>query len=185
MKIRASWFNIYLLGGVLLICGCHTKKAQEPKKHTMISCLRIHLEVNADSSGKSERVPVFREHPVMVNVESEPFLTEADVAEARVVDELGGFALRIKFERKGALLLEQYSGANRGKHMAIFGQFFTNTTAKLPESRWLAAPKIARRVSDGVLSFTPDATREESQQLVLGLNNVAREAGHMPYQTSE
>ena len=41
---------------------------------------------------------------------------------------------------------------------------------------WLAAPMTNKRISDGVLVFTPDASREEADRIVLGLNNVAKEA---------
>ena len=39
--------------------------------------------------------------------------------------------------------------------------------------RWLAAPLIGHRNATGVLAFTPDLSREEAQQLVIGLNNNA------------
>jgi hypothetical protein len=42
------------------------------------------------------------------------------------------------------------------------------------ESRWLAAPVIPRRISNGVLTFTPDASREEADLIAIGLNNVAK-----------
>ena len=44
----------------------------------------------------------------------------------------------------------------------------------LAENRWLAAPVIPSRIGNGVLTFTPDASREEADQIVLGLNNVAK-----------
>ena len=72
-------------------------------------------------------------------------------------------------ERRGKWLLEQKTTTNPGKHIAIFAEW----GKKLKESRWLAAPVIPRRISNGVLTFTPDATREEMEQLVLGLNNLA------------
>ena len=37
---------------------------------------------------------------------------------------------------------------------------------------WLAAPLIRRPIADGVLTFTPDASREEAEKIVKGLNNV-------------
>ncbi len=43
----------------------------------------------------------------------------------------------------------------------------------LADSRWLAAPVISRRISNGVLVFTADCERDEADQLVLGLNNGA------------
>ena len=40
--------------------------------------------------------------------------------------------------------------------------------------RWLAAPSINRLVANGTLTFTPDASREEAEQLVKGLNLAAK-----------
>ena len=54
--------------------------------------------------------------------------------------------------------------------IAIFSQF----GEEMKDYRWLAAPVINRRISDGVLVFTPDATREEAEEIALGLNNVAK-----------
>jgi hypothetical protein len=34
------------------------------------------------------------------------------------------------------------------------------------------------RILDGTLTFTPDATREETERIVRGLNNVAIRAGN-------
>ena len=48
------------------------------------------------------------------------------------------------------------------------------------EARWLAAPRISQRIKDGVLVFTPDATREEAERIVRGLNNVAIKLGNKP-----
>ena len=74
--------------------------------------------------------------------------------------------MSIQFDHQGTLLLEQYSTLNRGRKFAIFTQFGD----KLKESRWLAAPIISRRITDGLLMFTPDATREEAEQIARGLN---------------
>ena len=54
--------------------------------------------------------------------------------------------------------------------MPIFCQF----GEKLGKARWLAAPVISRRNSNGLLVFTPDADREEAAEIELGLNNLAR-----------
>jgi preprotein translocase subunit SecD len=81
---------------------------------------------------------------------------------------VGGFALRIQFDHAGTALLEQYSASNRGKKIAVFCQF----GEKLKDVRWLAAPVISRRISDGIFVFTPDATREEAEEIAVGLNNV-------------
>jgi hypothetical protein len=51
----------------------------------------------------------------------------------------------------------------------IFGQWGDKPAI----GRWLAAPLISHRMADGVLAFTPDLSRPEADQLVLGLNHVA------------
>jgi hypothetical protein len=100
-------------------------------------------------------------------------LTEARVTEARVVDGVGGFAIRLQFDRQGTWLLESNSTANRGRRFAIFCVFNDLQNPKVVVGRWLAAPMITR-ITNGVLQFTPDATLEEAHQIVRGLNNVAK-----------
>ena len=103
------------------VCGCQTSGENRPKK--LLSTLRLHLEASRDGTKANEPVPIYREKPVMVNVEKTPFLTEADVAEAKVIDVVGGFALRIQFNHAGHRLLEEYTTANRGRRIAVFSQF--------------------------------------------------------------
>jgi len=134
----------------------------------------VHMENPYDRSDKCSKVPVWRADPVMFNVEKKPFLTEYNVTEAKVVETVGGFIISIKLDQSGSMLLEQYSAASRGKHFAIFSTFRTDLEGKTNYARWLGAPKISSRISDGTLSFTPDADREEALNIVLGLNNVAR-----------
>ena len=87
-----------------------------------------------------------------------------------MIDVVGGFALRIQFDLDGTVLLEEYTVENRGRKMAIFSQF----GAQIKDYRWLAAPVISHRITDGVLIFTPDATREEADEIAIGLNHVAK-----------
>jgi hypothetical protein len=61
--------------------------------------------------------------------------------------------------------LDTVTTANKSKRIAILAIF--------PEKRWIAAPLINQRNASGVLTFTPDATREEAERIVRGLNNVA------------
>ena len=168
MVIRTARFNIIFLSlAFALLAGCRS-----PEKDKLYSSLRVHLEVFADGTGLNAPVPVYRANPAMVNVETTPFLTEAFIEEAKVVDTRGGFALQLRFGQRGTWLLEQYTASHPRQRLAIFGSYGKK---KLEAARWLAAPIITRRVSDGVLTFTPDAERDEAEQFALGLNNVSKE----------
>lgn len=172
MKIRFSSINIYLSLLLIAWCaGCQTtdpkKKAEEDKKKGKeASTLRLHLETNADGSERNSQVPIFRERPVLVNVERMPFITEGDVDSAAVVEADGGFAIKVNLNKHGSLVLDMVTGANRGRRIAIQTQY--------TESRWLGAPVIKHRISNGVLVFTPDANREEADRIVRGLNNLVK-----------
>lgn len=163
MKIGFWAFNTYLLLVLALAAGCHTTD----KKKKELSTFRIHIETNPDDTGHVVPVTIGRSQPFLVNIEKAPFITEAHVESASVLDGLGGFQIMVQLNRQGTWLLEQYSLASREKRAAIFSNF--------GETRWLAAPKLTRRISDGVLVFTPDATREEAERLVNGLNNMVKE----------
>ena len=170
MKILWNRFNIYLALALALtavaVCGC---KIFGGPKSKLLSTLRLHLEASRDGTKASEPVPIYRDKPVMINVERQPVLTEADVSEAKVIDVVGGFALCIRFNRPGTALFEEITTANRGRRLAVFSQF----GEKIKDHRWLGAPVIARSITDGVFTFTPDATREECDEIALGLNHVA------------
>src|SRR3982751_4518195 len=117
MMIRRHWFNIFLLLMAALGWGCETPKSRE---RNQISTFRVHLEVNADGSDRSKQVQVYRASPFAISIDKSPFITEANVTQATVVDELDSFALRVKLDGQGSRLLEQYSTANRGRRFAIF-----------------------------------------------------------------
>ena len=170
MMIGGKRFNIYLLVALAaaMACGCQSIGGKQSKQ--VLSTLHLHLESSSDRTKPTESVPVYREKPVWVNVQKQPFVTEASVARASVVDEVGGYSLRIQFDGDGKALLEQCTAGNRGRRIAIFSQF----ARQLKDYRWLAAPVINHRIADGVLVFTPDATREEAEEIAAGLNNVAK-----------
>lgn len=171
MIFRRSPFNIYL--GIVLILGLLIGCRSHPEEKTM-SIIRFHLEANPDGTNRTTPVPIYREKPILVNVEKGPFLGEGTVTEARVIDTVGGFSIRLAFERRGSWLLEQYTVSNLGKRFAIYAEFSDPPGSKSNVIRWLAAPVVTRRITDGVFTFTPDATRDEALALVLGLNNLAK-----------
>ena len=58
------------------------------------------------------------------------------------------------------------TGRGKDRRIAIFSQF--------GPARWLGAPIYQQKISNGVVFFTPDASRSEAERIVRGLNNVAR-----------
>jgi preprotein translocase subunit SecD len=171
MKIRASAFNTYLLvAAVVIAAGCQTnddtkRKADTKKNRKELSTLRFHLEAFADGSERTHTIRVHRGTPVEFTVERDSCLDEGEIEEAAVVDSTDTFVLRVRFSRRGTWLLENLTASNVGKRMAISSQF--------GDTRWLAAPLISRRISDGTFAFAPDASREEAERIARGLNNVA------------
>ena len=172
---RVLRFNTYLPQmpalalalALALAAGCATNKNPEKTKYSKKTeaSLRLHLEVNSDGSERNAPVSIGREQPFAVNVEKKAFLNEFNIERASVVDTLGGFSISILFNKEGGWLLEQYTTGHKGKHIAIAAEF--------GELRWLAAPVITQRLAEGLLVFTPDATREEADRIVSGLNRVA------------
>jgi hypothetical protein len=173
MKMKWTGFNLYLLllGGLLAGCQTHKDKTKE-----LVSTFRLHIETGFDPSGGSDTVAIYRENPLTLNVAKAPALTESDVSEAKVVESLGDFSIQVQFDRGGTWRLEQATTAYRGKHMAVFTQFMPSLDAKKTETRWLAAPRITKRITNGIIIFTPDCTRKEADQIVKGINNVATKA---------
>ncbi len=178
MMIQVKRFNIYLMLALTLslACGCSSEASKRKK---FVSTFRLHVEMNPDAMGRTEKVQVYRAQPFWMTVEKQPFLTEQLMKEAKVVDVMGGYALQVQFDRQGSWLLEQYTAAARGKHLGIFCQWCTPPDEKLNQGRWLAAPLVQTHITDGLLIFTPDASREEAEQIALGLNNVAKKAGNV------
>ena len=163
MRIHWNRFNIYLaLGLIISLAGCLTP--EEKKRAKEVALVRLHLEGSVSSSDKNSAAKINRADPVAVPVEMEPFLDNGSLDKAAVIEAMGGFALQLRFNKHGTFVLDQMTTANRGRRMAVFAQW--------TEGRWLAAPVISQRIADGVLTFTPDASREEAENLVRGLNNT-------------
>jgi len=173
MMIRWRRFNLYLCGmlalAIIAAAGCRTA---EGRRKSQLCVLRLHIETNPDGTDRSQPVPIYRQQPIMVNIQKEPILAEDRVRGAKVIDVVGGFALSIQFDHLGGRTLEQYSHGSRGARLAVFSLFGEPMT----NSRWLGAPILSRPITNGVLVFTPDTTREEADMIALGLNNDAKHA---------
>lgn len=174
MKTWTRGINTYfvaLLAGSMLLAGCQSDKQEKEakkKKDKEATTLGMHLEVNADGSGRNGPITLLRASPITLNVESTPFLTHANVIRADIVEELGTWGIRLQFTQpQGARLLSWATAQHKGKRIAIHAEW--------GEARWLAAPQILQHLQDGVFTFTPDASHEEIERIVSGLNNVAEE----------
>ena len=110
---------------------------------------RLHQEVNRRRGSEQSGACLSREPHVCERRECAVHYGRAH-CQASVIDALGSFQIMIQFDRRGTWLLE-YTTAHRGRRIGIFSQF--------GDARWLAAPVMNKRIADGVLVFTPDASR--------------------------
>ena len=174
MKFRPAGINTYLCAIVamaLLVAGCATtddpKDMGKKKKGKEQALLLFHLETTPDGTPYTRSIVVPRGETKTVNVQANPFLDSGYLLEASLVetDKFGGFALRLQFNQHGVFTLDTVSSANRGRRIAILCHF--------GQERWLAAPVVTKRISDGIVQFTPDLSREEAEYVVLVLNNIA------------
>jgi preprotein translocase subunit SecD len=171
MKSLAGRINIIL---ALLFCACSGCQSASEKKDAgkddkkKAAMLRFYIETNPDPTGHTMDVPIYRATPMTLTVEREPVLDEAFMKNVEVVDadEMGGVALKVTFDEFGTRRLDALTIEHRGQHVAI--------EAAWTEHRWLAAPLLNKRISNGIFVFTPDATREEAERIAKGVNNVIK-----------
>lgn len=171
MKTGLDRINTYLLAAAAAVAafawlsgaGCSTAQKEKMEE----ASLRLHMQANPDRSaqGNTTNAIIGRVTPFEVTIERLPFLTEFNIERADVADSVAGFSIAVQFTPEGTITLEQYTTAYKGQKMVIGAEF--------GQTRWLAAPVIRQRIADGKLVFTPDATREEAERIVRGLNRVA------------
>jgi hypothetical protein len=145
------------------IAGCASGDKNKPDEDD--STIRVHLETQTHEDGRSSQIAVYRSDPVMLQIDRTAFLDEGMVDQATIVEDWAGYHIQVKLTRRGSWLLESVTAQYVGRRMVIQCQW--------EDIRWVAAPMITKRISDGVLRFVPDASREESDRIVDGLNNVA------------
>jgi preprotein translocase subunit SecD len=169
MKSRWRRFNHYLLAVALAgLAACQTPEERERSDTT--ATLRLYLEATPDGTARYQMIELAG---VPICASTSPFLAENSVKSAQVINTRdGGYALDVEFDKHGMLVLDSVTGANRGRRMILLTQFGLKDSG---QERWLAAPKITTRISGGRLVFTPNATRQEADQIALGLNNVRAE----------
>jgi hypothetical protein len=167
MKSSLLRFNIILAFFVFAFAGCKT--TEEKRKEKEAAFLRFHLETNPDGTPYNSKVSVYRSNPIVLNVERDAALDERFMKSAEIVDvdNMGGIAIKILFDEEGTKRLDYLTTSYKGRHLGV--------QARWTETRWLAAPLITKRISDGVFIFTPDASKEETERIVNGLKNVIKQ----------
>ncbi|KAB2659705.1 MAG: hypothetical protein DVB32_07580 [Verrucomicrobia bacterium] len=165
MTIFRVRINIFL--GSFLACfllvACKTTEQKKQGKEA--STIQIFLE-NVNSAAEKRLITVGERMKTQVNVDLSPFADTADLLNATVVDidEMGGFGIRLNFNDHGKLVLDTVTASSKGMRMPVLVAY--------TQVRWLGAPRINRRITDGSLVFTPDCTRQEAERIVRGLTNV-------------
>ena len=168
MKSRPCVFNGFL-AFVLIVFVASCATSEESKRKKEISTLRIHIEADPGDADRSSAISVHRSSPMLLNIDREAVLDESEVVVAKVIGQSNElFAVEIEFTRRGGWILKRTTVAGRGKHLAIFSEFGD-------QARWLAAPLVTAKNSGGRLVFTPDATYQEAERFVHGLNNWAHQ----------
>ena len=164
MKLLLPRFNIIL--AMLLLFAAACKSSEEKKRAKEASFLRFHVESNVDGTRHNSQVTIYRANPMILGVEINAALDEGfmDKVELVTVDEFGNYAIKVTFNEQGAKRLDYVTSSFKGRRLAV--------NARWTETRWLAAPLITKRITNGIFIFTPDASREEAERIVSGLNNV-------------
>ena len=168
MMVSMRIINHYLIAITLCAAlGLGCKSMGEKKPGENYSLIMLYLEQNNDGTKYSREMAVYRADPIIFYVNSEPFLSTADLEKATLMEAIGGFAIQLQFNRHGTAVLESFTTSNKGKRMAIFCQF--------TEPRVLAAPMITRGNATGIIRFTPDCSRKEAERIIAGLNTAIKE----------
>jgi hypothetical protein len=178
MRSRPICFNRYLWCllalAVGVAVGC-TSLEDRRKNRVHYTELWLHA-VGPQASPDTNRMMIIEVAGMRMPVHRRPFLTEEHLVDATVIDSPGGgYALQLRFDDHGRLLLESHSTANRGNHVAVFARYgIRKDQKKTPlEERWLAAPLITRPLVEGVIVFTPSVSKVELYQIVDGLQKAA------------
>lgn len=188
MKRWPQSFNIYLLAAAAVLGGgCNTPGQLSPKKD--YATLRVFLE---SRPGNGTLVHVGHDK-IPIYVDTEPFLTEADLSGARLVENADGTAaIHVTFSDHGGLVLDMNTTGNRGKRLVFYSQLRPHQGSKAtPEenvvgdetaglgsltfSPWLAVLPVRAGITGGSVQFTPDVSHEQAGLIVRGLNNMVSE----------
>jgi hypothetical protein len=179
MISRRTASNIYLAFTAFLllsfVLGC---RSIEERRRDRILYTELSFHEQAPlSSPDTNKVLMAEVAGMKFPMRATPFLSEASLVEAAIIDSPGGgYSLRLKFNDHGRLVVDSFTASNRGRRVGVHVRYGVRKETEVPlKQKWLAAPRISRNLIDGVIVFTPDTTREELDVIVQGLVNAAEE----------
>src|SRR5271154_2410131 len=124
MKTCFRRFNTYFaLAASFLAAGCETIK--HDLGHKEQTTIRLYLEGGSVDTGKIGKVLVTHNKDPFL-IERDPFLTEADISKAVLIDDPSGdgsYSIQLAFNEHGMLMLDMVTTGNKGKHVIVFSQF--------------------------------------------------------------
>jgi hypothetical protein len=178
MNLREAPFNLYLVGLTAALTviwvGCST--SPETRRRDKVHYTELWLYESApDTFIDTNKTMAITVANIPFLVRKTPFLTEASLEDAQVVDSPGGgYALQLRFDDHGRFELDNFTASHRWQHLVIFARYGVRKEQdEVPlKEAWLAAPLITRQINDGVLTFTPSARREELYSILDGLRNA-------------
>ncbi len=173
--MKRFWrFNLHFVV-LLAVFAVGCSSPDEKVRKRQIASLRIHVEGRRNIMVEGPKA-VFRNGTV-VNILNDAALSDMSLVSAELLeDQVGGFRIKLAFDEHGKSKLEAISINNREQRLAVFVSWSTGSKdkEKAGEARWLAAPVMYSRNGSGILVFTPDATREEAEIIVRGLNKMVK-----------
>ncbi|MCX6906778.1 MAG: hypothetical protein NTY01_01915 [Verrucomicrobia bacterium] len=151
-----KWNTVFRSAAALLVCwlaaGCKEDTAS----------LRVFLQASDRLPEGHRQVVVVRNPPMNVIVNPLSELSELDLVVAKAVKTTERKQLVLQFDGHGQRVIETFTGEHRGELYVLT----INGAA-------VAAPLIRQVISDGTLVVEVDATDEELDKVVKGLNTAA------------
>ncbi len=147
------WVIVGLLVAFAAGTGCFSTIASK-KKSKNAATLRIYKQTSKSLPRGYRSQIVFERPAITFWVDPAPELSERDIVSLETVEGGSGLKIKITFNAHGRFVLENLTGGNRGKYMAVVAGGATIT-------RPIAAIRMNEIIRDGVLIFTPDLTDEQ------------------------
>lgn len=161
-----KWNTVYRSLAALAVCwlaaGCKEEKAT----------LRIFLQASDRLPEAHRKVVVLRNPPMNIIINPVSEVSEHDLLSAKAVKTPTQKLLVLQFDPHGQRAIETFTAEHRG-------ELYVMTINAIP----IAAPLIREVVHDGILTVVVDATDEELDKMVKGLDFASKDAhmlGRMP-----